>query len=65
MIQMTERVKPQMLTLPQLAAQGILPARAIRRLVSEKKIPTVKVGTRTYINLAVFEKFLTAGEAVI
>jgi hypothetical protein len=33
--------KPQMMTIPQLAAQGYLPGRAIRRLVAEKAIPTV------------------------
>ena len=51
--------KPQMLTIPQLEAMRILPGRAIRRLVAEKKIPTVKVGTRAYINLAVFERYLS------
>jgi hypothetical protein len=47
-----------MLTIPQLAAMGILPGRAIRRLVAEGAIPTVAVGNRKYINLSVFEKFL-------
>ena len=50
--------KPQMLTIPQLEAMKILPGRAIRRLVAENRIPTVKVGTRAYINLAVFERYL-------
>jgi hypothetical protein len=55
-----------MLTIPQLAAKNILPGRAIRRLVAEKKIPTVKVGNRQYINLAVFERCLEGwqGEGV-
>ena len=53
--------KPQMLTIPQLERMGILPGRAIRRLVAEKAIPTVKVGNRQYINLAVFERYLEAG----
>lgn len=53
--------KTQMLTIPQLEAMRILPGRAIRRLIAEKKIPTVKVGNRQYINLAVFERIL-AGE---
>jgi hypothetical protein len=65
MIQMTERVKPQMLTIPQLAAQGILPARAIRRLVAEKKIPTVRIGTRRYINLVVFVRYLSGEQMVV
>jgi hypothetical protein len=51
-----------MMTIPQLAAEGYLPERAIRRLVAEKAIPTVKVGNRRYINLTVFERFLS-GEA--
>lgn len=59
MIQITD--KPQMLTITQLEAMKILPGRAIRRLVADKKIPTVKVGNRQYINLAVFERYL-AGE---
>ncbi|GHU81986.1 hypothetical protein FACS189415_1540 [Bacteroidia bacterium] len=48
-----------MLTIPQLEQLKILPGRAIRRLVAEKKIPTVKVGTRVYINRAVFERYLS------
>lgn len=49
----------KMLTIPQLEALQILPGRAIRRLVAEQKIPAIKVGTRTYINLAVFEQYLS------
>jgi hypothetical protein len=51
--------KPQMLTIPQLEAMRILPGRAIRRLVAEKKISTVKVVNRQYINLALFEAYLS------
>jgi hypothetical protein len=47
-----------MKTIPQLEEMKILPARAIRRLVDEKKIPTIKVGNRQYINLAVFVRYL-------
>jgi hypothetical protein len=47
-----------MLTIPQLAALDYLPGRAIRRLVAEKAIPTVKVGNRQYINLDVFTRYL-------
>jgi hypothetical protein len=53
-----------MLTIPQLVSMRILPGRAIRRLVAENKIPTVKVGTRVYINLAVFEKFLSGEQEI-
>jgi hypothetical protein len=51
-----------MLTIPQLEQMQILPGRAIRRLVAEKKIPTVKVGNRQYINLALFERYLNGGQ---
>lgn len=51
--------KPKMLTIPQLEALQILPGRAIRRLVAEQKIPTIKIGNRSYINLAVFEQYLS------
>jgi hypothetical protein len=51
-----------MMTIPQLAAEGILPARAIRRLVAENRIPTVQIGNRKYVNLSVFERYLL-GEA--
>lgn len=61
MTQTAPTSKPQMLTIPQLERMGILPGRAIRRLVAEKAIPTVKVGNRQYINLAVFERYLEAG----
>jgi hypothetical protein len=49
--------KPRMLTIPQLTALGILPGRAIRRLVAEGEIPTVSIGNRQYINLTVFERY--------
>jgi hypothetical protein len=65
MIQMTERLKPRMFTIPQLAAQGYLPERAIRRLVAEGAIPTVKVGTRRYVNLTVFERFLSGEQEAV
>jgi hypothetical protein len=63
MIQIDEHVrnKQQMLTIPQLAAMGLLPGRAIRRLVAEGRIPCVRVGNRQYICLEVFERFLQDG----
>jgi hypothetical protein len=51
-----------MMTIPQLAAEGYLPERAIRRLVSENRISTVQIGNRKYVNLSVFERYLS-GEA--
>lgn len=62
LIMSTSNSKPQMLTIPQLEAMRILPGRAIRRLVAEKTIPTVQVGNRQYINLVVFERYLTGEE---
>jgi hypothetical protein len=52
---------PLMVTIPQLTAMGILPGRAIRRLVDEGEIPFVVVGNRRYIDLASFKLFLRAG----
>ncbi|MDR1439946.1 MAG: helix-turn-helix domain-containing protein [Clostridiales bacterium] len=55
--------KPQMLTIPQLEKLRILPGQAIRRLVAEGRIPTVDIGNRRYINLAVFEQYLSCQSA--
>ena len=55
--------RPRMLTIPQLTALGILPGRAIRRLVAEGEIPTVRIGTRQYINLSVFERYCSSAAA--
>ncbi|MDR0986512.1 MAG: helix-turn-helix domain-containing protein [Ruminococcus sp.] len=60
-----ESNKPRMLTIPQLAAEGYLPERAIRRLVAEGAIPTVRIGTRRYINLAVFIRYLTGEKEAV
>ena len=54
----TQSDKLIMKTIPQLERMGILPGRAIRRLVAEKKIPTVKIGNRQYINFHLFARFL-------
>jgi hypothetical protein len=54
-----------MLTIPQLAAQGYLPCRAIRRLAAEKAIPTVQIGNRQYINVAVFERYLSGDQGTV
>ena len=65
MMQVTQNVvtsKPIMLTIPQLEAMQILPGRAIRRLVAEGRIPTIKVGNRRYINYTLFERYLLDGQ---
>lgn len=53
--------KPKMLTIPQLEATGILPGRAIRRLISEGKISCVTVGNRRYVNFTRFCEYLNSG----
>jgi hypothetical protein len=58
-----ENNKPQMMTIPQLAALGYLPQRAIRRFVKEGTLPSVKSGNRPYINVDVFKRFVQ-GERV-
>ena len=62
MIQTKVRDKTKMLTIPQLIALGYLSARGTRRLIDENKVPHIKVGTRRYISLAVFEQYLETGE---
>lgn len=56
---MVQSDMPKMLTIPQLESLHILPGRAIRRLVAEKKIPTIKVGNRVYINFEIFSRYLS------
>jgi hypothetical protein len=43
-------VKPEMLTIRQAALRGILPERALRRLVALGKIPVVHSGRTMYLN---------------
>jgi len=54
--------KPKMVTLPQLIAMQILPARAIRRIFDENRVSSIKIGTRRYVNLDVFLQYLESGE---
>lgn len=41
---------PQMMTVRQIAATGILPERAIRTLLKQNKLPAIYVGTKALIN---------------
>lgn len=41
---------PKMLTIRQTADTGILPEHALRRMVKEKRIPHIMVGTKALIN---------------
>ena len=42
---------PRMLTIRQVAANGMLPETALRRLAAEDRLPALKVGNRLLINL--------------
>jgi hypothetical protein len=54
--------RPEMLTIPQLAKRGVLPERAIRRLVAERKIPVVRSGRTQYINYTLLAEQLRSGD---
>ena len=41
---------PRMMTIRQVAATGILPEAALRRMVKEKAIPAIYSGTKAFIN---------------
>lgn len=41
---------PRMLTIRQVAATGLLPETALRRLAAENRLPALKVGNRMLIN---------------
>ena len=55
-------IKPEMLSIRQAAARGILPERAIRKLITIKKIPVVRSGNRQYINYTLLCEQLANGE---
>lgn len=42
---------PRMLTIRQVAATGLLPETALRRLAAEDRLPALQVGNRLLINL--------------
>lgn len=41
---------PRMMTVREIAATGVLPEAAIRRLLRENKLPAVYSGKKAYIN---------------
>ena len=47
-------IKPEMLTINQLSARGILPEKTIRKLIASGQLPCVKAGNRSYVNYQVF-----------
>ena len=64
-IQTAQSNKPEMLTVRQVAQRGILPERALRRLVAQNKIPVVRSGKVAYINYTRLCEQLHSGEGVI
>jgi|GEM_PF-4367433 len=54
--------KPTMLTVPQLGKMDLLPTRAIRALIKDGRLPTLKIGARNYVNLDVFIDLLKSGD---
>ena len=45
-----QKEKPIMMSVRQAAATGILPERALRRLIAERKVPIMRSGRTQYIN---------------
>lgn len=41
---------PKMMTIREVAATGLLPETALRRLNKEHRLPAIQVGTVTYVN---------------
>ena len=65
MTQAAQANKPEMLTVRQTAMRGILPERALRRLVAQNKIPVVRSGKTMYINYTRLCEQLQSGEGDI
>jgi len=61
----TNNPPPEMLTVRQAAQRGILPERALRRLVAQEKIPVVRSGRTQYINFTALLEQLNGGEGLI
>ena len=57
--------KPEMLSIRQTAARGILPERTLRRLVAQGKIKTVRSGKTHYVNFTTLVEQLNSGEGDI
>lgn len=51
---------PKMMTVREIAATGLLPEAAIRRLLRENKIPAVYSGKKAYINFDLLCKQLAS-----
>jgi hypothetical protein len=57
--QRAESPQIEMLTVTQCAKRGILPERTLRQLVKEKRIPTIEIGSRHYVNYKLLIDMLT------
>ena len=58
-------LRPEMLTVRQVARLGILPERALRRLVAQNKIPVVRSGKTMYVNYTRLCEMLSSGTGEI
>ena len=45
-----QTTRPEMITVRQAASRGVLPERALRRLIAERRLPVVRSGRTQYIN---------------
>ena len=64
MIPATES-KIEMLSIKQVAQRGILPEKALRRLIDENKIAVVRIGKKALINYTRLCEQLQSGEGDI
>ena len=64
-ITVTASNKPEMVTVRQASQRGILPERALRRLVAQNKIPVVRSGKTMYINYTRLCEQLNSGEGEV
>jgi hypothetical protein len=58
-------MRPEMITVRQAAARGVLPERALRRLIAEKRLKVVRSGRTQYINYSRLLDMLNNGEGLI
>jgi hypothetical protein len=61
-IQTPINTKPEMLTVRQVALRGVLPERALRRLVAQNKIKVVRSGKTQYVNYTALVEQLNSGK---
>ena len=64
-MELTETNKPEMLSVRQAAQRGILPERALRRLVAQGRIPVIRSGKTQYVNYTRLCEELSSGEGSV